>query len=149
MCFPLTTLGKAGPRGRIARRNVTARMRRGTAAVEFAVCLPLLVSLVLGVIETSNAVFVQQAITSAAYEAANVASATGGTSTAATSRANSVLTSLGINSATVAISPTVTAQTPLGTTITVTCSVPLASNLTAFGYLGNPTLKYVIKTAKL
>ncbi|MBL9080989.1 MAG: pilus assembly protein [Planctomycetales bacterium] len=123
--------------------------RRGAAAVEFAICLPILTVLVLAVIEASNAVYVQQAITSAAYEASNVVSASGGTATDAQTRANSVLTSLGIKSASVSITPAVTSSTPLGTQISVTCSAPLSANLTSFGYLGAPTLRSTIITVKL
>jgi len=125
------------------------RDRRGAAAVEFAICLPILPVLVLAVIEASNAVYVQQAITSAAYEASNVVSASGGTATDAQTRANSVLNSLGIKSASVSISPAVTSSTPLGTQISVTCAAPLSANLTSFGYLGAPTLRSTIITVKL
>lgn len=139
-------------------RLVTSRMRRprlrpfarrGVAATEFAVCLPLMMALVMGVIETSNAIYVQQAITSAAYEAANVASATAGSSVEAGVRAQQVLSSLGIKSATLTFSPTVTSSTPLGTQIVVTCSVPLTANMASFGYLGGPTLKATVTTVKL
>lgn len=112
-------------------------------------CLPLLMALVLGVIETTNAIFIQQAITSAAYEGANNASSTGGTTAIAIAKAKQVLSNLGIQSATISVSPDVTASTPVGTKIVVTCSVPLSANLTSFGYLGGPTLKAVITTAKL
>ena len=132
-----------------SHRDQSHRDRRGAAAVEFAICLPLLVSLTLGVIEVSNAIYVQQAITSAAYEAANNVSSTGGTSVAADAKAQQVLSNLGIKSATLSFSPAITSSTPLGTKIVVTCTVPLSANLTSFGYLGGPTLKATITTAKL
>ncbi|MGV3607265.1 MAG: TadE/TadG family type IV pilus assembly protein [Planctomycetaceae bacterium] len=127
-----------------AKKSTNSRLRssprRGTSTVEFAVCLPLVAALVFGVIEVSNAVFLQNALTSAAYEAANVASQSGGTATNAQSRAQAVLSGLGVTSATVTISPAVTASTPLATEITVTCSAPLTANSLTFGYLGGPTL---------
>jgi Flp pilus assembly protein TadG len=129
---------------RLRGRNVSTRRgqheRSGTAAVEFALCLPLLIAMVFGVVETSNAVYLQNALTSAAYEASSVVSIAGGTSTNATTRANAVLTALGANGATVTISPTVTSATTLGTEITVTVSAPLSSNSLMFGFLGNRTL---------
>src|SRR5687768_240536 len=97
--------------GRLAPRRRARRDRRGTATVEFAVCLPLLLALVFGVVETSNIVYLQNALTSAAYEASNVASVAGGTSSAAQLRAAEVCTALRANSATVTISPAVTAST--------------------------------------
>lgn len=125
---------------RMLRKLRRRRSRAGIAVVEFAVCLPILMAMVMGVIEASNAVFVQQALTSASYEAANVASAIGGTSAEATTRANAVLTALGIKNSTVTITPTVTTATPIGTTIVVTVSAPFASNSLVFGYIGSPTL---------
>lgn len=125
---------------RALRKLRRRRSRAGIAVVEFAVCLPILMAMVMGVIEASNAVFLQQALTSAAYEAANVASAIGGTSAEATTRANAVLTALGVKNSSVSISPTVTTATPIGTTIVVTVSAPFASNSLVFGYIGSPTL---------
>lgn len=131
-------------RGRRLSTRRGHHARAGTAAVEFALCLPLLIAMVFGVVETSNAVYLQNALTAAAYEASGVVSIAGGTSTNATTRAQAVLTALGATNATVTISPTVTASTTTGTEITVTVSAPLASNSLMFGFLGNRTL-----TAKL
>ncbi|MCM2373499.1 TadE family protein [Aporhodopirellula aestuarii] len=55
---------------RIAGRR---RSRRGAAAVEFAVCLPILVLLVFGSIEASCMIFLKQTLHVAAYEATRVA----------------------------------------------------------------------------
>jgi Flp pilus assembly protein TadG len=131
------------------RRTQARAQRRGVAAVEFAVCLPLLATFIFGVIEASNAIYLQQAITSAAYEAANVATSTGKTSADGQSRGTAVLTALGITSYTITISPSVTSATTPGTSVVVTCTAPLASNATVFNYLGNPTLKAVVTMAKL
>ena len=42
--------------------------RRGVAAVEFAVCLPVIVLLVFGAIEASSFIFLKQSLNVAAYE---------------------------------------------------------------------------------
>ncbi|WP_083904703.1 TadE/TadG family type IV pilus assembly protein [Rhodopirellula sp. SWK7] len=55
--------------GKASRR----RNRRGAAAVEFAVCLPVLVLLVFGSIEASCMIFLKQTLSVAAYEATRVA----------------------------------------------------------------------------
>ena len=120
------------------RRRSTSR--QGTASVEFALCLPILIVFVFGAVETSNAVYLQSGLTSACYEASNYVTDSGNTSATAQTRANAVLTSLGINGGTVTISPTVTASTALGTQITITCSAPLSSNSVMFGVLGSRTL---------
>lgn len=46
--------------------------RRGSAVVELAICLPIVMALVWGTIELSNSIFVKQTITSAAHEGALV-----------------------------------------------------------------------------
>ena len=51
-----------------AKRNP----RRGVAAVEFAVLLPVFVLLVLGTIEATSMIFLQQTLEIAAYEGARV-----------------------------------------------------------------------------
>jgi Flp pilus assembly protein TadG len=130
-------------------RRAGRKDRRGTATVEFAVCLPVMAMIVLGTIEASNALFVQQALTSAAYEAANVASQTGGTSANAQTRATAVLSSLGINGATVNITPTITTTTALGTQIVVTTYAPFAGNLVKWGYMTNTTFTAKITIPKL
>ncbi|MDX1926676.1 MAG: TadE family protein [Pirellulaceae bacterium] len=50
-----------------------ARRRRGAAVVEFAVCLPLLMLIVLGAIEATHGIFLKQALSAAAYEGMRVA----------------------------------------------------------------------------
>ena len=50
------------------------RSSRGQSIVEFAICLPLLVVLTLGVIETSNALMSQHVITKTAREGSNMIS---------------------------------------------------------------------------
>lgn len=49
-----------------------ARSRRGAATAEFAVCLPVLVILVIGINETCSAIFLKEQVTIAAYEGARV-----------------------------------------------------------------------------
>ncbi len=47
--------------------------RRGVAATEFAVCLPVIVLLLLGMIETCSMVFLKQSLACTAYEGAHTA----------------------------------------------------------------------------
>ena len=44
------------------------RTRRAVAAVEFAVCLPVIIMLVFGAIEASSFIFLKQSLNVAAYE---------------------------------------------------------------------------------
>ena len=102
--------------------------RKGTATVELAVCLPLLMIVAVGSIEATNAIFLKEHLTSAAYEAARMVTAPGQTAAAATTAAQNVLNQFGISGGTITITPTVTSSTPTGTQVTVTVSAPLSSN---------------------
>lgn len=134
MMFSISTSSKS------TRKRSSHHPRLGVAAVELAVCLPMLTTLVFGTIEATNAIFLQRALITAAYEAGNVAAALGGTSDGAITRANAVLSCMGVNSATVTITPTTTIDTTTGTTIVITCSAPLRANTATSWCLGNPTL---------
>ena len=107
--------------------------------MELAVCLPLLVTLVLGSIEVSNAIFLKQSLTTAAYEGAQVTTCIGGTEAEARTRINEVLTAHGISRATVSISPKVDSDTEPGTPITVTVTAPLGVNSPTFAFFFSPS----------
>jgi Flp pilus assembly protein TadG len=96
--------------------------------VELAVCLPLLVIIALGSIEATNAIFLKEHLTSAAYEGARKATTVGQTSTTATTTAQAVLTQFGIAGGTITVTPTVGTTTAAGTQVTVSVTAPLGSN---------------------
>ncbi|MEM6978316.1 MAG: TadE family protein [Planctomycetota bacterium] len=75
-----------------------ARMRRGAAVVEFAVCLPILVLLIFGSIEASSMIFLKQSVNVAAYEAAREAIRNGRSNADATARARNILDARGVQS---------------------------------------------------
>ena len=109
-------------------RRHASRNRNGIAAVELAICLPVLMIIALGSIEATNAIFLKQRLTSAAYEGARAAIAPGQTTAGATAAANSVLTQFGISGTTVTVNPNVTTATATGTQITVSVTAPFGSN---------------------
>ena len=69
------------------------RKRRGVAAVEFAVCLPVIILIVFGSIEASSFIFLKQSLSSAAYEGIREAVRSDSTTADATSRASNILDS--------------------------------------------------------
>lgn len=73
------------------------RNRRGVAAVEFAVCLPVIVLLVFGSIEASSFIFLKQSLSVACYEGIREASKAEGTDADAVERARAILDSRGVN----------------------------------------------------
>src|SRR3954469_7084651 len=71
--------------GRLAAR------KRGVAAAELAVCLPVIVLIVLATIESCSAMFLKQSLTVAAYEGVRTAIATGGSASKVQAICNSIL----------------------------------------------------------
>ncbi len=67
--------------------------RGGVAAVEFAVCLPMIVLLVFGSIEASSFIFLKQSLSVAAYEGAREAALNKSTGSKAIDRATNILNS--------------------------------------------------------
>lgn len=112
---------------RTQRPKQTLR-REGAAIVEFAVVLPIIVVLVLGTIEATSMVFLQQSLKLAAYEGAGtsiVPSAKLANVQAACAR---VLESRRISGTTIAIQPANSASEPYGTPIRVEVSAECDSN---------------------
>lgn len=78
------------------KNNLPPHRERGAAAVEFALVLPLLLTLVLGIIEFGHLYNAQIVITNAAREAARTMAVTNNSSTAAAA-AQAVATGYTIN----------------------------------------------------
>ena len=70
--------------------------RRGLAAVEFAVCLPVIVLLVFGTIEASSYIFLKQSLAVASYEGVRAATRLGGDNDRARRAAQNILDSRGV-----------------------------------------------------
>ena len=98
--------------------------RRGAAAVEFAVVLPVFITLVFGMIEYGRMVMVQQVITNAAREGCRKAIMDGATSQEVQAVVNNYLESAGITSATITITPSEPSEAGAGEPVTVSVSVP-------------------------
>jgi Flp pilus assembly protein TadG len=115
---------------RFAKRS---KNRTAAALVEFAVCLPLLLILILGSIEATSAIFVRQALTTSAYEGIREAARIRSTTQGATNRAQDVLTARQIRSSTIQFTPGDVQTAPRGSTIVVEVSAPYKANSPFFG----------------
>jgi Flp pilus assembly protein TadG len=73
------------------RKPQRTRRRHGAAVVEFAVCLPLLMLIVLGAIEATHGIFLKQALSAAAYEGMRVAIEPGSKQAEAIQKAQAIL----------------------------------------------------------
>jgi Flp pilus assembly protein TadG len=111
----------------IRRRRET--MRRGAAAVELAICLPLLVLLVMASIEACTMIFLDHSLTIASYEGVRAGINYDGTNADVLSRANAIINSREIQGATVTINPPDVANAQRGETIAVTVSAPCNLNM--------------------
>ena len=109
-------------------RRARASQRRGVAAVEFAVCLPVLAMLVFGSLEACTMIFVDQTLSIASYEGIRVAIQKDATSADVIRRCKDILTSRNINGAKVDLQPTNVSGLSPGTDVTVTVSAPCDSN---------------------
>lgn len=139
-CFPMTKASLRQPVAVRSRRCRGSRWRRGTAAVETAVTLPLLILLVFGSMELANGIFLNQALSLAAYEGAREACRPGGTSVTASARVSEVLSARGIEEYELVIEPDVTEETPRATQVTATLTAPSRTFTTfTIGILGDRT----------
>jgi Flp pilus assembly protein TadG len=127
--------GPAPERGRHPKAG-RRRERRGLAAVELALCLPIVLVTALGMIETSNVVFVQTRMQSVAYEGVRVATrpttsaAQAATAATVITECNTMLSQLGVNGATVTLNPSSLTSLVPQQTVTVTITAPLSQNST-------------------
>lgn len=113
--------------------------------MEFALTVPILVSIVFGSIEVANGIFVKQSLTAAAHETARVATIPGATSATAIASGQAILTARSVQSGTITLSPTVTATTTGGTTITAVATAPASANsLGITMYLQNVTISATV-----
>lgn len=114
-----------------ARRSHQAR-RKGGAAVELAVCLPVIVLLILAAIEACGAIFLRQSLTVAAYEGARASLLPNATTASATARCQQVIDDRQIVGTGISIAPDVTAAAP-GEYLTVTVTAPSDQNALFIG----------------
>lgn len=110
-----------------SRRSNKTR-RHGVAATEFAVCLPIMVLLALGMIETCSMVFLKQSLAVAAYEGAHTAVKPGATSADVRITCESILRDRRIDGATITVAPGEVANVPAGEYMTIRITAPSDQN---------------------
>jgi len=102
--------------------------RRGVAATEFAVCLPVLMLLLLGSIECCSMIFLKQALSVAAYEAGHTAVLPDANAAAARRSGEEVLTDRNVRGATVQLIPADLGAVAVGDYFEVRASAPTDDN---------------------
>jgi len=123
------------------KNSFRSRRRRGVAAVEFAVCLPVIVLLVFGSIEASSFIFLKQSLSVAAYEGIREAIREGATSAQAIQSAENILNAREVRDFTVSLSGGEVRSARRGQEIVIEVSAPTATNSPlAGGFVANRTL---------
>lgn len=102
--------------------------RRGAAAVEFAVCLPVLILLIFGAVEACNFIFLKQSLNVAAYEGCREAIRTTSSTADAEHRALAILDARHVHNAQVRIVSGDPAATPRGERVIIEVSAPTSVN---------------------
>lgn len=115
--------------------------RRGVAAVEFAVCLPVLVLLVFGAIEASNFIFLKQSLSVAAYEGIRETVRNGSNNADGINRAQNILNARTVNDFSINFPNGEASGANRGDQIVMEVSAPTATNSPLAGqWLTNRTL---------
>jgi len=102
--------------------------RFGAAAVEFAVCLPLIILIVAGSIEGASLLFLRQALIQSSYEGAKVAIRLDSTNADVTNVALSVTEGRNLNGVVVETTPSDVSTVPQGELIQVRVTAPTSGN---------------------
>ncbi|QEG39900.1 TadE/TadG family type IV pilus assembly protein [Roseimaritima ulvae] len=108
--------------GRIAAK------RRGVAAVEFAVCLPVLILLVFGAIEAASFIFLKQSLNVAAYEGCREAIRSTGSNAEAQTKAVAILDARNVRDAQVRFVSGDVAAINRGEKVVLEVSAPTRAN---------------------
>jgi len=113
---------------RIERRAKSLAIRRGVAASELAVCLPVIVLLVLAMIEACTMIFLKQSLTIASYEGVRMSLAQDADDADVQAAASGVLRDRRVQGARVTIRPADITRVAPGEYIEVTVTAPTDPN---------------------
>ena len=143
-----SSIARLRPRAPVRRRAGSRVARRsGVAAVELALCMPVICILAFGMIETCNIMFLRTRMLSACYEAARygtrptTSSASQATNSQVSTYCSSLLTQLGVQGATVTVTPGNLSSAVPQTQVTVSATAPLSKNaVTSFVIANSMTI---------
>jgi len=104
------------------------RRRRGSATIEFAVCLPVIVVLVFGAIECASMIFVMQSLNVVAYEGVRTAIRPNVKTSDVNTRCDQVIQERKLKEATFSINPTNIADVERGEVVTIDVTASANAN---------------------
>jgi hypothetical protein len=109
-------------------RRRTNPNRRGVAATELAVCLPVIVLLVLGTIECCTMIFLKQSLTVAAYEGVRMGIRPNASAADVQTTCDGILKDRRVQGGAVEVTPNNISSAEIGEFIDVTVSAPASRN---------------------
>lgn len=125
-------------RDRRGRRNE----RRGAAATELAICMPVIVLLIFASIECCSMLFVDEALHVACYESLRVAIQKDGVASDAIVRGEEVLEQFGVAEGTITCQPSDLSSAQGGDTIVIEVEAPCnANSIMPAWFFGGATLR--------
>lgn len=110
----------------IVQRKRRSKKRRGATSVEFALCLPVLLTFVFGILEFSRVTQLQQSARLAAFEGARAGITLNAKNSDVTTAVNKVMSAISIANYTTTITPTTLSYTTA--TVTVSVAIPPSQN---------------------
>ena len=119
------------------RRNSRNADRRGVAATELAVCLPVLLLLVIGTIEASTMIYLKQSLAVSAYEGVRAAIQPGAETGDVLDSCQRILNQRNVKEADIQISPTNFASQAPETWVQIEITAPCNSNSVFPGWFYN------------
>ncbi|QDT69550.1 TadE-like protein [Planctomycetes bacterium MalM25] len=129
---------------RHAKKTTSRRRphRRGVAATEFAICLPVLLLLLLGTIECCTMIFLKQTLAIAAYEGGHTALMPAATTADARNTCNQILNDRQVRSGSVQFVPANLDSVAEGDYFEVRVSAPTNANqVVPLSFFGSQTLQ--------
>ncbi len=102
--------------------------RRGHAVVEFAICIPVIFVVVLGAIECTTMIFVDQSLHVVAYESIRAAARNGSRTTDVLARANEVIIERKLQQARVELIPPTIESVVKGEPVSIRVTAPTDPN---------------------
>ncbi len=113
--------------------------RRGVAAMEFAVCLPVLITLVFGSIQACDLIYLKHSLTTAAYEGSLEVARPDATSATLGGRINQVLELRGVQGGTYEVKSAAAIQDlNIGEPVVLTLRAPVQQNMMISGFIVGP-----------
>ena len=115
--------------------KASGRPRRGAAVVEFAICIPVIFVVVLGAIECTTMIFVDQSLNVVAYEAIRAAARNGSQTPDVLARANEVIAERKLVQARVQLIPPLVESVSRGEPVKIRVTAPADAEVRRMDYL--------------